>query len=432
MPQVDDIASSLPNTQLPQTVDVAIIGGGIIGIATAWHLARHGTSVAVFEKGRVAGEQSSRNWGYCRQQGRDPAELPLIVESMRLWRSLNETVGAETGFRERGVLYVTDKEKDVAAWKDWLEHARPFQIRTELLDGDGVAKLVPEARRRWLAGLWTPGDGRAEPSQAVPALARDAQSCGAGIFTNCAVRGLDMEGGRVTGVITEHGRVKANAVLLAGGAWARLFCKRHGIRFKSLNVKASVLRTGPTPDVMSGGISAPEFSIRRRNDGGYSIAQGGATTYQVVPDGLRWFTDFWPSYMEEKHRMKVRIGKTFFDELFQSTKWAMDGPSPFEVTRILAPEPDQAVLNAAFASVKSAFPALEPATSSERWAGMIDATPDAVPVISAVDSHPGFCIASGFSGHGFGIGPGAGRLAAELITGASTCVDPAPFALSRL
>ncbi|MGI9405564.1 MAG: NAD(P)/FAD-dependent oxidoreductase, partial [Hyphomicrobiaceae bacterium] len=248
MPAVDPVTS---DTDLPQTVDVAVIGGGIIGIATAWHLARQGTSVAVFEKGTIAGEQSSRNWGYCRQQGRDPAELPLIVESLRIWRTLNADIGAETGFREKGILYVTDKEKDIAAWKDWLEHARPFQIRTDLLDGDGVAKLLPEAAQRWKAGLWTPTDGRAEPAQAVPAMARDAQARGARIFADCAVRGLDIEGGRVTGVVTERGRVKANAVLFAGGAWARLFCKRHGIKLKSLNVKASVLRTGEAPDVMS-------------------------------------------------------------------------------------------------------------------------------------------------------------------------------------
>lgn len=429
MPAVD---ATQTDTELPAHVDVAVIGGGIIGVATAWHLARGGTSVAVFEKGRVAGEQSSRNWGYCRQQGRDPAELPLIVESLRQWRGLNETVGVETGFRERGIIYVTDQESDVAGWKAWLDHAHPFQIRTELLDSDGVARVVPEARKRWLAGLWTPSDGRAEPSQAVPALAADARVNGAGIFADCAVRGLDLEGGRVTGLITERGRVKANAVLLAGGAWARLFCKRHGISLKSLNVKASVLRTGHAPDVMSGGIAGPEFSIRRRNDGGYSLARGGATTYQIVPDGLRWFTDFWPSYLEEKQQMKVRIGKTFFDELFQNTKWSLDQASPFEATRVLDPEPDNAILDLAFAAMKDAFPALQPVTDAERWAGMIDATPDAVPVISAVDSHPGFYIASGFSGHGFGIGPGAGRLAAELVTGASTCVDPTPFAIGRL
>ncbi|MEL7543882.1 MAG: FAD-binding oxidoreductase [Pseudomonadota bacterium] len=417
--------------KLPDAVDVAIIGGGIIGIAAAWHLARSGSSVAVFEKGQIAGEQSSRNWGYCRQQGRDPAELPLIVESLRQWRGLNQNIGAETGFRERGILYVTDKEKDVDAWKTWLEHARGFQIRTELLDAEGVARVLPKAQRRWKAGLLTPSDGRAEPSMAVPALAAAARKAGASLHAPCAVRGIDVVGGEARGVVTENGRVKAQAVLLAGGAWSRLFCKRHGIRLKALNVKASVLRTGPAPDVMDGGLAAPDFSIRRRNDGGYTLAKGGATTYQIVPDGLRWFTDFWPSYWEEKDRMKVRFGRTFFDELFENTRWELDATSPFERTRVLDPEPDAQALGTAFDAMRNAFPDLRDVRDIGRWAGMIDATPDAVPVISPVDALPGFFLATGFSGHGFGIGPGAGRLAADLVTGAAPCVDPTPFALSR-
>ncbi|MEO0619178.1 MAG: FAD-dependent oxidoreductase, partial [Pseudomonadota bacterium] len=257
MHEVDVIET---DEKVPDAVDVAIIGGGIIGVAAAWHLRRMGHTVAVFEKGGIAAEQSSRNWGYCRQQGRDPAELPLIVESLRQWRTLNADLGAETGFRERGILYVTDKEKDVAAWKGWLAQAQGYQIRTELLDSDGVARVLPKAQRRWKAGLLTPSDGRAEPSKAVPALAAAARAAGATLHARCAVRGLDVMGGKARGVITEAGRVKADAVLLAGGAWSRLFCKRHGIRLKALNVKASVLRTGPAPDVMDGGLAASDFS----------------------------------------------------------------------------------------------------------------------------------------------------------------------------
>ncbi|MEL6287427.1 MAG: FAD-binding oxidoreductase [Pseudomonadota bacterium] len=428
MPGVDPVTAS---PDLPQQVDVAVIGGGVIGITAAWHLARDGYSVAVFEKGRIAGEQSSRNWGYCRQQGRDPSELPLIVESLRQWRTLSREVGADTGFRERGIIYVTDRERDVAAWQTWLEHARPFQIRTELLDGDGVARLFPRSAKRWHAGLWTASDGRAEPAHAVPAIARDLKARGGCVCAPCAVRGLDIAGGRAVGVVTERGRIAADAVLLAGGAWSRHFCKRHGIRLKQLNVKASVLRTAPAPDVVTGGFAAPDFSIRRREDGGYSLARGGATTYAVVPDGLRWFTDFWPSYWEEKHRMKVRIDRTFFDELFADTRWSLDAPTVFEKHRTLEPQADTAVLGQAFRAMKAAFPELAPVTAAEQWAGMIDATPDAVPVISGVDALPGFFIATGFSGHGFGIGPGAGRLAAELTTNRPTCVDPAPFSLAR-
>ena len=98
----------------PAQADVVIIGGGIIGTSAALHLAQRGVSVALCEKGEIAGEQSSRNWGWVRKQGRDPRELPLIIESLRQWQGLNEVVGAETGFRTTGIFYGIETDADMA------------------------------------------------------------------------------------------------------------------------------------------------------------------------------------------------------------------------------------------------------------------------------------------------------------------------------
>jgi glycine/D-amino acid oxidase-like deaminating enzyme len=99
--------------------------------------------------------------------------------------------------------------------------------------------------------------------------------------------------------------------------------------------------------------------------------------------------------------------------------------------RVLDPEADPLVLERARASIGESFPAFKNVTVAETWGGMIDVMPDAIPVISAVDTLPGFFIATGFSGHGFGIGPGAGRLMADMVSGAPPVVDPTPFRLSR-
>ena len=111
--------------------------------------------------------------------------------------------------------------------------------------------------------------------------------------------------------------------------------------------------------------------------------------------------------------------------------WRLDEPSPFERVRVLDPAQDTSFNEAARTRLAAVFPVFAKAKVAQQWAGLIDVTPDAVPVISAVDSLPGFFIATGFSGHGFGIGPGAGRLIADLVTGSDPIVDPTPFRLAR-
>src|SRR5499433_3431488 len=139
-PFVDPVRS---DDTLPARADVVIIGGGIIGTSAALFLAQKGVSVALCEKGHIAGEQSSRNWGWCRKMGRDPRELPLIIEAMRLWEGLNEATGAETGFRKAGLMFLSDDPAELAGYEPWLEHAKLYQLDTKLIDGDEVARLLP-------------------------------------------------------------------------------------------------------------------------------------------------------------------------------------------------------------------------------------------------------------------------------------------------
>ena len=110
-PQVDEV---IDDRALPKQVDVVVIGGGIIGISTALYLAEKGISVAVCEKGTIAGEQSSRNWGWCRATHRDLRELELSLESLKLWRELDAKLGIDTGFRQSGILYAADTPEELA------------------------------------------------------------------------------------------------------------------------------------------------------------------------------------------------------------------------------------------------------------------------------------------------------------------------------
>ena len=417
--------------RLPKQADVVIIGAGIVGTAAAYYLAKSGKSVVLCEKGRVAGEQSSRNWGFVRQQGRDPAEIPLIIESLRIWRGLAEETGEDLGFTQAGVYYLADTQEQVAAYEDWLEHAKQYQIDTKLMTRRDIDERLPGATGRWIAALHTPSDGRAEPSLAAPALARAATRLGATIAPQCAVRGLETQAGRVSGVVTELGRVETDTVLCAAGAWSSLFCARHGITLPQLKVRSSVFRTGPAPLVTEHAIWSKDVAFRRRKDGGYTVAHGAATEAPIVPDTLRWMHKFMPAFKAERNRLRLRLDHRFYTELMTQRRWNMEGPSPFEETRVNDPMPSKAILAEASANLRRLFPVLKDVEIVETWAGLIDVTPDAVPVIAPVDKIPGFYLATGFSGHGFGIGPGAGKLAAEMVSGRPTTVDLAPFRLER-
>ncbi|WP_262272105.1 MULTISPECIES: NAD(P)/FAD-dependent oxidoreductase [Microvirga] len=427
-PKVD---SGTYDNAIPAQADVVVIGGGIVGTNTALFLARKNISVVLCEKGHIAGEQSSRNWGWVRKQGRDSREIPLIIESMRLWTGMNELVGAETGFRTTGILYVCDTDEDAAKREAWLELVRPYQLDTRLIGSEELSSLMPGANRRFKGALYTASDGRAEPQKAAPAIAQAARRDGATILTQCAVRGVETTAGRVTRVVTEKGPITCNAVVLAGGAWSRLFCHDLGIRLPQLKVCSSVLRT----EALEGGpISAarlPKVAYRKRLDGGYTIASVNANIADIVPDTFAFFRDFLPTLRMEWKSLQLRLGRRFYDEWSMAEKKPIDQISRYEQARVLDPEPEATLNDQALAAMKAVFPVFEKARVAQQWAGMIDVTPDAVPVISQVDGISDFVIATGFSGHGFGIGPGAGQLAADLVTGDPPIVDPTPFRFSR-
>ncbi|MDG0999323.1 MAG: FAD-dependent oxidoreductase, partial [Pseudomonadales bacterium] len=163
---------------LPDSVDVVIIGAGVIGISTAWFLAKHGVSVLVCDKGRVAGEQSSRNWGWVRQQSRDAAELPIMIDSINTWESLSKELGEDIGFAREGVLNVAATDADLASRELWLDTARQHQLDTRMLSSAEVDELLKDKPGQWKGALFTASDGRAEPFKAVPALARGLRKQG--------------------------------------------------------------------------------------------------------------------------------------------------------------------------------------------------------------------------------------------------------------
>ncbi len=417
--------------QIPRETEVVVIGAGIAGTMTAYFLAKRGVPVVLCEKGRVAGEQSSRNWGWVRKQGRDPAELPAAIESLRIWQGLEPELEADLGWQQSGVTHLARSDKDLESFESWLEQARQYQLDSRLLSPAETDRLLGQEQRQWKGALFTPSDGRAEPAVAVPAMARAAQRLGVTVLTGCAVRTVETAAGRVTGVVTEKGAVACRAAVCAAGAWTSLFNRNLGISLPQLKVKASVQRTKPAPLVTECAVSSSDAAFCRRQDGGYTIARSSAYCFDIVPDALRYFRSFLPILKANWKDAKLRFSGAFFRELADGRGWEPDQVSPFEHTRVLDPEPDHQVLDATLATVRRRFPQLAGVEVAERWAGVIETTPDALPVMCGVEGIEGYYIATGFSGHGFGMGPATGLLMSELILDGKARLDMSPFRLER-
>jgi glycine/D-amino acid oxidase-like deaminating enzyme len=267
---------------------------------------------------------------------------------------------------------------------------------------------------------------------AVPALAAAAADLGVRIRESCAVRGLDLVAGRVAGVVTEAGRITCDHVVVAAGAWSRLFLGQHGIRIPQLSVLASVAATEPMPEIFPGNAADDDFAFRRRADGGYSIAPGARHDFFIGRDAFASLGAYLPVLKKDFRSTTFRLGApaNFPDAWGTPRRWSLDGTSPFERQRILNPAPNMGTLAEVQDSFAKAFPSLGRPKLKAAWAGMIDSLPDVVPIVDQAPI-PGLTIATGMSGHGFGIGPGMGRVVADLVLGRPTGHDLSRFRLSR-
>ncbi len=417
----------------PAQADAVVIGGGIIGVMTGWEIAKQGLKVVVLEKGRIAAEQSSRNWGWVRVQGRDAAEIPIMQESATMWREMNDSIGADIGLRQGGVSFLAKTKDDLDRYASWIPDAEANGVDTRVVSKENLTDVLPGAHGDWAGALWTPNDLRAEPWTAVPAIARAAAADGVTFVENCAARLLDLEGGRVTGVVTESGLIKTKSVVVAGGAWSALFLRNHGISIPQLSVRATVAATAPVDNVHNGAAVDHHLAFRRRLDGGYTLAPAGFHELFVGPDAFRALIKFAPQLVKDPlgTRLKPFAPKGFPDAWGTARRWSANDISPFEKMRVLDPKPNAAKVRFMERTFQETYPALDNIKIETAWAGMIDATPDIVPIVDTVETIPGLTISTGMCGHGFGIGPAFGRITAQLATGKTPTHDISRFRLSR-
>jgi glycine/D-amino acid oxidase-like deaminating enzyme len=414
---------------LPPEADAVIIGAGIVGTCAAFFLAERGLRVVLVEKGRVGAEQSSRNWGWCRQQNRDARELPMSTKSLDLWEHLTRATGQDLGFRRCGLLYLSNDQAEIDGWARWCHFARDLGVVSHPLSAAEATERGRATGRDWRGGVFSPSDGVADPERAAPLIAQALALRGGVVLQGCAARGLDVQGGRVAGVVTERGTIRTRMVVLAVGAWASSFCRQYGIRFPQASIRSSILSVASGADLPDA-LHTAQVSVTRRSSG-HTLAISGRARVDVTPQQLRFATSFVPMFFKRRRSLApggiegLRSGHETLH------RWALDRPTPMEARRILDPKVDQRQIAETIARARALFPDLHRVPVTASWAGYIDSTPDGVPAIGETAELPGLILAAGFSGHGFGIGPGAGHLIADLVTGDSPLVDPLPYHPAR-
>jgi sarcosine oxidase subunit beta len=359
---------------------IIVIGGGITGCAAAWHLALSGHRVRLLEARRIAAMASGWTLGGVRQSGRHPAELPLARAAVKLWPRLADQLGFETGYHQRGNIRLARNLSEAAAMRELVSHQRMLGLDLEFLDGNAAVRgVAPAVSDGVTAASFCPSDGFADAVAATTAFAHAAQALGAELLEDVTAKAIVLRNGRTSGVETSAGFLAADAVILAAGIHSPALLRPLGLDLPIDVTLVQVVQTEP---------------VARCFEQVFGVANADCAGRQ-----------------EPSGRFRFTSGIELFG-----------GDTEYWTEASLAPS--AASIATLRARVAAVLPIAAATPIARSWGGLIDATPDHLPVIDAPGEVPGLVIAAGFSGHGFGIGPISGRLASELALN-----DPPSFSL---
>ena len=364
-------------TNLSSTAQIVIIGGGVMGASTAYHLAKRGcTDVVLLEKQEFFGMGATGKCaGGIRYQFSTAINIQLSLLSMPMLDRFEAETGQAIGLRRDGYLFLLTNERDVAIFRHNVALQRSLGVQTEWLDGDEVRRRVPLlAADDVIAGAFHGKDGLADPNSVVMGYVNGAKRLGVKAFTGVTVTGIETRDNAVTGVVTDQGRIVCAQVVNAAGPWS-------------------------APVSALAGVSLPVTPLRRQ--------MLTTTAIPELPHDFPFVIDFAQSLYFHREGDGLLTGQSNPVE-----------PAGFDESVDLAWEMEHME-----AAIKR-LPLLERAGRAAHWAGLYEVTPDAHPIIGAVPQVANYFVVTGFSGHGFMHGPGAGLLLSEImLDGHTTTLD---------
>lgn len=371
------------------TFDVIIIGGGIMGCCSAYELARRGLSVGVIDKGTIGEGPTGKSSAIIRQHYSNELTARMALYSLRVFQNFEERVGGVCGFTETGFLVLVDA-KDRQGLEANIALQQSLGIQTEILEDDALGEIMPDIfTGDLLAVAYEPESGYADPYLTVNAYANAARREGARIIQNTRVIGIDFSRGLVTGVQTQEGFFSSPIVINCCGAWGAQVAAMAG-----LQVPINSCRV--------------EVAFFRR-------PKGHERPHPVVAD-----------FINATYFRSETGGQTLVGLIDPSEAEAIVDPDDFREYM------DDAFLLEVGNRLVNRYPAMDQSMSTGGYASLYAITPDWHPIIDEALPGSGFYICSGFSGHGFKLGPAVGMIVAEMITGASAPhFDPRLFRISR-
>jgi glycine/D-amino acid oxidase-like deaminating enzyme len=418
---------------MPDTADVVVVGSGITGAATAAAVAARGAAVVLVDKeDGPAREGSGRAQGSLRLQGRHPSEFPLAQESLQMWgRAAQEDPGHDIELATGGNLYFCTSETEKPLLMSLVGHARAAGLTgVEYLDRDRTREIVPAAAGPFLGAMWSPVDAQCQPDKGTRLFVRRAERAGARFAYGVKATRLLESRGQITGVQTTRGRVAAGTVVVAAGIWTPHLLNTAGITVPLMPVCLSEVQTQALAPLFRPTIRAFGFGARQRPDGRIVVSGGlGARVTRRVSlydlGGLRYWL---PRARMFRKNLRLRVdGAQILREIRHRTPLStalIPQPSP-------EPAPDRPSVDAALSRLAAVFPGAAEARAVRYWAGLVDMTPDGLPVIDGTCGPLGLTVVTGLSGHGLALGPVLGEIASDLALDGSTDRPIEPFSLAR-
>lgn len=409
---------------LPTCCDAVVVGGGVLGLSIAYELAGRGLSVVLVERDRVGGRQSGRNLGFVRQQGRAFAELPMMMAANARWRSLSAELGSDVGWQTGGNLRLTNDPETAGRYERWAAEAARYGLDSRVVSREEVRSILPASGVDFLLAIFTASDGHADPVATCRSYAAAARARGVQLCQGIEVSAITVAGGRVTGVATPLGEVGASTVVLAAGLGSPRLAREIGLELPTQLVRQSVALTEPVPPVTKAACWTGDLFIRQDVHGCLRLAGSTRNEIDLDPARLRHAPRFFSSYLANRSQLRFRLDRASVVRAAVRALQTGDGDE-------LSPRASAADVRYCLERAERYFPEVGYLRLRRAWAGEIDATPDALGVIDAAAGPSGLVVATGMSGHGFGLGPVVGEVVAALVTGADPGYDLRPFRAAR-